>query len=343
MAQTRRRKTGKARKAGSSRRSGPTTVALVPENLPEVLHELGLGLGRVSPTEVWALCPNPQHDDTRPNSFSVNRENGDSFCFACGYRRNLTGIVADVQGTDVWEASAWLREHGASFTNLAERVVEGRRGRQERRQAEARSSYKEHSLEAVFGVFQDAPDEELEMRRLTREAVDAFEVRWDPKERAWIIPARLPEGELIGWQIKGSKTFKNHPYKMPKSQTLFGWAQIEDADPLVVVESPLDVLRVWDAGYDCVATWGARVSDIQIALIQQIIDQFQGRLVLAMDNDEEGHAANADLSRSFSGVPLRVINYEGKYVAKDVGEMFRDQIQDRIDRAISVFAHPLED
>lgn len=335
------RKTAKRKRPRRSSEPGSVTAALVPENLPEVLHELGLDVGRISQNEVWALCPNPQHHDTRPNSFSVNRETGDSFCFACGYRRNLTGIVADVQGTDVWAASAWLREHGASFTSLASRVVEGRRERKTRRQTEARSSYKEFSLEARFGVFQDVPDAALKMREIKREAVDAFEVRWDPDDSAWIIPARTPEGDLIGWQVKGSMSFKNHPYKMPKSITLFGWAQVEDADPLVVVESPLDVLRVWDAGYDCVSTWGARVTGSQVALIQQLVDQFQGSIVLAMDNDEEGERSNAELSRSFKGVPIRVIDYEGTS-AKDVGEMTRSEIQHRIDSAFSAFSNPLE-
>lgn len=331
----------RAQRKPSSEPGGVTTT-LVPENLEEVLHELGLDLGRTSQSEVWALCPNPNHDDSRPNSFSVNRDTGDSYCFACGYQRNLTGIVADVLRVGVWEASGWLREHGATFSNLATRSIEGKRERRERRRSEQReiSSYREFSLEARFGVFQDAPDGMLELRRLTREAVDAFEIRWDPKERCWIIPARLPEGDLIGWQIKGEGVFKNYPYKMPRSQTLFGFREIEDASPLVVVESPLDVPRVWDAGYDCVATWGARFSSTQVGLIQQAVDEHAGTVVLAMDHDEEGMAANAELSREFKGVPVRVIDYTGTR-AKDVGEMRREEIQERIDAATSAFANPL--
>lgn len=337
MATRRRRKT----RARRSSEPGTVTTTLVPENLEEVLSELGLGMGRATQTEVWTLCPNPNHDDTRPNSFSVNRDTGDSFCFACGYQRNLTGIVADVLGVGVWEASGWLREHGATFTNLADRVIVGKRARKEQRRSEHRAgSYREYSLEARFGVFQDPPDAALELRRITREAADAYEIRWDPDERAWVIPARTDDGDLIGWQIKSSTSFKNYPYKMPKSITLFGFREVEDASPLVVVESPLDVLRVWDAGYDAVATWGARYSSAQVSLIQQIVDTLQGTVVLAMDNDDEGRAANAELAREFKGIPIRVIDYAGTK-AKDVGDMRREEIQERIDAALSAFTNPL--
>lgn len=345
MARRPRTRTGSRSRSrpSSERRVGTITTPMIPENLEEVLDELGLELGRSNSREVWSLCPNPDHEDTRPNSFSVNRDTGESYCFACGYNRDLTTIVADVLRLSPWEATTWLREHGATFSNLAARAVEGKRARKEKQRAQERehSTYKELSLEARFGVFRDVPDAMLEMRRITREAVDAFEVRWDPEEKAWVIPCRLPEGEMIGWQLKGDGVFKNYPYRMSKSLTLFGFQEVEDAHPLVVVESPLDVLRVWDAGYDAVATWGVGYSKAQVGLIQTLLDSFQGALVMAYDNDPEGQEGHARLGREFMGSPIRVIDYEGVRSAKDVGEMFRDEIQQQVDSAKSILREPL--
>ena len=304
-------------------------MRLVATDLEQVLANLGMKLGKSTNDEVWALCPG--HDDHNPTSFSVNRESGASFCFACGYRRgDLVALVVDVKGVDAWAASTWLREHGASLTARIERVRD-RVPTSKRGKPKTSSGY---SIEGEFAVFGDVPDEELEERLLRRESVDHYEVRWDRGN--YIIPIKDVRGKLHGWQRRKKPRPKNYPKEMSKSQYLFGAYEFE-GNRAILVESPLDAVRLHSEGYNgAVASFGSWVSLAQM----RTLESRASKILIAMDDDEAGWKSTTALVEYFAPkMPTWVFSYDHlpeklRGVVEDPGDMEWDEIAQGIRDAV---------
>jgi DNA primase len=80
----------------------------------------------------------------------------------------------------------------------------------------------------------------------------------------FILPVRDPDnGKLWGWQEKGKRYFRNVPEGVRKGHTLFGIREFPADSPAVLVESPLDVARLYTVGYrNAVSSFGAGVTDV---------------------------------------------------------------------------------
>lgn len=298
---------------------------MVAADLEQVLANMGMRLGRSTNREVWALCPG--HDDTHPTSFSVNRDTGASFCFACGYRRgDLVALTVDVMELDAWSAARWLRENGASLSARIERVRDRAPRKGSARGAVTSSGY---SIEGEFAIFGDVPKSELKKRRLTREAVDHYEIRWDEEAGEYIVPIKDLQGKLQGWQRRRKPRPKNYPKEMSKSLYLFGAYEFE-GDRAILVESPLDAVRLWGEGYvGVVSSFGSWVSYAQIKTIQRLAN----RVLIAMDDDEAGLKSTEELVKFFAPkVPTHVFSYD--HVGEDVKDP-GDMESAEIDRGIS--------
>jgi DNA primase len=92
---------------------------------------------------------------------------------------------------------------------------------------------------------------------------------------------------------------------------------------MIVVESPLDVVRLSSIGIDGgVATYGAIVSAAQFNLIRGA-----DRIIFAMDNDDAGKASSQSLLEMCKqmGVECWFFNYSGIDL-KDVGGMSRSEV-----------------
>lgn len=292
------------------------SLILLPDDIESVLDELGMGVGRVTDDEVWALCP--AHEDrvgkadTAPTNFSVNTENGLCYCFACGYKDSLSNMVAKYFfGNDAWAASGWLRERGASLVDAIARI--------DRKVAQSHADAGMGSTDPDFEfvLFGEPPPTALEQRMLTAEQCARFNVRWDEERSHWIIPFLGPDGRVHGWQRKGRGVFENYPKRLRKRQFLFGMHALAGKRG-ILVESPLDAVRLASAGYGGgLATYGVEISDYQINLLLKSVDS----LVLALDNDAAGRRVTEDLmDRLGRRMPVRLFNYEGSD-AKDPGDM----------------------
>jgi hypothetical protein len=179
--------------------------------------------------------------------------------------------------------------------------------------------------ESRLAVFVEPPEYALEKRNLTADAANEYGVLWDATKEVWILPLRNPDDEkLMGWQEKGTKarTFFNRPAGLKKSLTLFG-VENQNESMVIVVESPLDAVRIASAGYSgAVATCGAIVSEEQVKLLRA-----SDKIVCAFDTDAAGVKASAEM-RKFArkyGLNLFFFNY-GSSGAKDPGDLTNEQI-----------------
>jgi 5S rRNA maturation endonuclease (ribonuclease M5) len=101
-------------------------------------------------------------------------------------------------------------------------------------------------------------------------------------------------------------------------------------DILMVVESPLDVVRLAVAGVEgAIATYGAILSEDQGKIMRRA-----DKVIAAFDNDDAGKKASQQVhgfARKY-GLDLSYFNYTGIDV-KDVGDMTVDEIHRGIETA----------
>lgn len=304
---------------------------MVPTDLEAAVDELGLARGRSTAREVWTLCPNPDHDDTRPTSYSINRESGSGYCFACGFRhRDFLSLLSRLQGLDGWQAHQWVRDRGGSLSVRLARV--------EREPVEEQQTTIEgFSLAAQIAVYStEIPEEELAARNITADSAREYGVRWDGA--SFVLPLHDPHThDLLGWQVRTKPRPLNHPRGVRKSRTLFG-IEIFRGPRAVLVESPLDAVRLLDAGIaGGLASFGARVSEAQIRLI---LDRAE-RLLIALDDDDAGRRMTEKIVAEYGHrLPIHVFAYE-EGTGKDPGELSNDEILAGVRNARFALARPL--
>lgn len=291
-----------------------------------------------------ALCP--MHEritgkaDRNPSWF-IHMETGQHICFSCGYKGNLVQLVCDINEfyTTIWGTDTAEYDYAAGNSWLASAI--------EVTVEDLKESFKKipeymtpppkplPMSESRMALFVDPTAEVLERRNVTAEAAEHYGVRWDKTHGLWVLPIREPETNLLwGWQEKGEfdRTFRNRPAGVTKSKTLFGINQQQE-DVVIIVESPLDCLRLRSAGITgAVATFGAIVSDQQAKLLT-----YSSKIIAAFDNpniDPAGKKASdhmREISRKL-GLNLFFFNY-GDSGKKDPGDMTDEELHWGIENA----------
>jgi len=296
-----------------------------------VLLSLDLPLAAQRGDEVNGLCPMHKKrtgkDDHNP-SWWINTITGAHICFSCGYKRNLYTLVRDLRGIDYHEAKEFIDgQTELPLDSLLRRIKDLPQYVQPEAEPIAMS-------EARLAVYSEPPAFELKKRFLTAEAAKHHGVLWDVNHSAWILPIRHPDTyELMGWQEKGAsgRFFRNQPAGVKKSKTVFG-VEVMATDILVVVESPLDVVRLRVAGVEgAVSTFGAMISEDQAKIMRRA-----EKVIAAFDKDEAGLKA-AESMRPFArkyGLNLWFFNYSGIDV-KEPGDMNINEIHQGIETAKS--------
>jgi hypothetical protein len=144
----------------------------------------------------------------------------------------------------------------------------------------------------------------LGSRGITDAVAEELQIGWDERTNRITIP-QWWEGNLVGWQMRAipegpdwpatavpDPKYKNNP-GFPKSDTLYCYdrAKARGDDHIIVVESPFSVLKAYSLGMaNVVATFGAKVSSTQIALLRDF-----RRVTVWYDDDPAGWGAERKL------------------------------------------------
>lgn len=312
--------------------------------LEELLEEeLGIKLGHSTDHEVFGYCPghmeNLGRKDRSPRTWSVSRYTGAHYCFACTYGGSMIELIQYLRPeVGLWQALKLMREYGLEPADPNE-LPESYHSRKPRRNEESIKFMSEQELEQ----FEPVPREVAAKRGLRTDSLDYYGVLWDADIKAWITPIRLgPGGRLMGWQAKNKRLFDNYPAEVPKSLTLFGIDKLVPHSTAILVESPLDVVKLHSEGFDNgVSSFGVAVSEDQMRLLLSMTQD----VVLALDNDDNGERWTRRLITGDRGAKkprgvawatkfnMTVFNYK-RTDAKDPGEMTGDEIEWALAHAI---------
>lgn len=288
-------------------------------NFRDVLDAIGVDVRRESGNEIIGCCPvhaKITGKEDRSPSWSMNASTGLWICHSCGSRGNLPQLIAEVTGS---------YESVSTIYNLLMNS-----GMEQLTSPKLIKDKSEVDWE-LYMSFDKPPYEQLVKRNIKAVVAERYGIRWDTSKQAWIIPIISSTGDLMGWQEKSSRGVLNQPTGIKKSETLFGIDRF-DSNTAILVESPLDVVRVASAytGVQCLASFGVQVSKKQIELLSNVCDC----LIVALDNDEAGMTISKKL---FKHLPtfrngIKWIYYKHTK-AKDLGEMSNEEIGIAITKA----------
>lgn len=298
-------------------------------DVEKVLLSLDVSLTAQRGDEVQGLCPMHKArtgtDDHNP-SWWINTVTGVHFCFSCGYKGNIYTLVADLKGMDYFDAKDYVEKDSEIAVDVLLKRI---------RELPQYIPIQDDEIgmsEARLAVYIDAPDIELKKRFVTRTSVNDYGVLWDKENEAWILPIRDADSfNLLGWQEKGARGrfFRNQPVGVKKSKTLFGINAVKENEMWVVVESPLDAVRLGALGYNGVATFGAIMSEEQAKIMRRA-----SVICAAFDNDEAGKKACEQMlgyAKRY-GIELKFFDYTGIDV-KDIGDMLPNEVTRGIENA----------
>lgn len=244
----------------------------------EVLEALGIVVSHWNGDWLMCHCPDPvmhKNGDTNP-SFGFNVDEMYANCFVCG-SKTLLQLVQEQLDCSEADAVAWLREQStfepAKEDDLLEKIQKIL-----------------HPVEKVE-VMPEFPDSAifkyrfihpyLLNRGISKEVIQDFNVGFDEEHLGIVIP-HWWHGKLRGWQVRhllekdgkyycptcgqdNSPTVAkvpkdvakyNNTVGFPKKYTLYNYDNQLGAT-VVVVESPMSVLKLATLGIPSVATFGS--------------------------------------------------------------------------------------
>lgn len=296
-------------------------------DLALVLEHLGVHVTHSTHREITAFCPVHTKYLGRPNvktpAFSMNANTGAWLCFSCGAKGSLLHLVHELNGSAQDEM------------DVTTMVTKAKLDRINRGHADEKVDADEFEIdEIMYEQFEEVPRKMADARRLDRDLLWEYGVRYNPENKAWVLPIRTSGGLLLGWQEKKPGWVRNRPDGVPKSMTLFGLDMFE-AETAVLVESPLDVVRMASAGVDGgLACYGVYVSKEQL----QLVAKYATNLVIAFDNDSAGITMGRKLRKEGFPQPtgwVRWFAYPNDSDYKDPGDMPSARIREGV-RAASI-------
>ena len=234
-------------------------------------------------------------------------------CFACEFKGNFVKFVAECFDKSYEWAENWLIENYASdYTNtyldLPPIVLS--------------KSKKTYLDESILNEFEDFHPYMLE-RKLTKEVIKEFEIKYDPKQKTLIFPFYDDKHKLLGLTRRSvlNKYFYIDP-SINKGDNLFLLYYIKNKNisKCAIVEGQIDALTCYSFGLPAVATLGG-ITKSQVDLINKSNIRV---LYSIFDNDDSGRRFTKFLKDNISH-DILLINVKLPKKYKDVNELTKEE------------------
>lgn len=238
-------------------------------------------VGFIQADELRARCP--LHDDQNP-SFSLNINTGLWTCFAgCG-KGNFVHIVERILGCSLQEAYDWIANNGRQTST--EQIIKELAIEFAAPSEVPQSTDRENWLE----LFKSLDNKIMPLWFLERgfswKTVNAWNIRYNPLMDSIVIPVYWDK-QLVGTVTRNTREgwprYQNSA-NFPRAEVLLGEIFTSKSD-IIICEGALDVLWLWQCGYNAAAILGSHISHKQIDILRRY--RF-GEIILALDNDEAG-------------------------------------------------------
>jgi len=225
------------------------------------------GSNQISGTCPW--CGKKDH-------FYISIESGNYICFACDEKgRRLLGVLAHIEGVSLGEAQRFLMRNQIEFRRketaetLLDKIASFRGDGDEESEVDC-------PLPSEFiPVFKDGRWQfpmYLKERKIKRETAKAWNLGWCRTGRyayRVVIPVVCSNGRAF--TARGTTGDMDPKYLNPTDvdfgKLLCGWELAPLRSDLVLVEGPLDAIKMWQHGIPAVSLLGKVLHDEQMAML----------------------------------------------------------------------------
>lgn len=290
--------------------------------------------------ELVGDCPWRNHK-TGGRKFYINKGSGLWDCKACGDKQgNLIQLVALMEEIDYSDAFEFIKDRAneIDLDTLPERIAEILHGEEGRIRTRSVKQLREET-EKVISKFAVGVQTDFWQGR----GFGTYDVRqWRLAYNAWaddgyryLIPVMVNDSPIYYIKRSSSSNIRiKYMYQrgFPKSEILFGMELSEHAPIWILVEGPLDAVRVsaalrrrhLDDQYGVVAVLGNHLSETQARIIHGYADE----VILFFDNDKAGkEAVEATKKTLGEGILTWTVSYDAmREYYKDPGDMNDKQI-----------------
>lgn len=315
---------------------------------------------RIKGDEITHACLFISHsNDHKEPGASLNAEKLLYNCWKCGSGGTLLWLTENVLEIGGAKARALIKEYFDSEEVHEETFLQGIEKLWAEQSAETMSRF---SMKMIEGWR--CPTHYMDSRGITREVqeemltglnktnIDEVEVG---KETVQIVQPRIVMPHVFhhvlrGWtqrlvdkRQKGTKY--KHTGQFPKKTTLYNFDGARKFDSVIVVESPMSVLKLKSEGiHNVVGTFGAEVNKGQEDLMARFDE-----VILFPDGDAAGYRALSQMDRRGNIFGLRYTlvsrtnmwivdhgrNEEGEFNETDPADYSADELRALIDRKVS--------
>ena len=259
-------------------------------SIRDIVERYGLQLDKNNK----GLCP--FHQEKTP-SFSVKPDENIFHCFGCGAHGDAIDFAAKIKEIEPLEAAKLIAtDYGISY--------------EETKETSKRREIRDYLRACIENVRKT---DMFQKRGLRESTIKKFCLGFDEKRNCIVIPY---SSKLEYYQTRSvvDKVFFKPKTEDAGQEPLYNAGRLaaKDRDIVFVVESPICAMSIEQCGGRAIATCGT--SGIH-KVMNSVSKQFKGILLLAMDNDEAGRKASAELASYLleQGIKYNVVN-----VAKDL-------------------------
>lgn len=240
----------------------------------------------------------PIHQGRRDDSFRAHLTRNVFHCFACQVRGNVLDFVAAMERCSIREAALRLQQR------FGVRAAEARdkRNRELVRKEEGKNVPLRFTLRGVEGNHPYLAERGIDQATAAEFGVGFYSGPGLMSGRI-VIPIHNLHGQVVayaGRTLDGGSPKYKLPLGFRKSLELFNVqrAVATGSQAVIVVEGYFDCMRVHHAGFpSVVALMGSSLSAAQVSYL---LGHFE-RILLMMDGDAAGQAANRAIAARLSG------------------------------------------
>ena len=280
-------------------------------------------------------CLNPDHQDKHP-SMSYDSKRQRCHCFSCGVSYDIFDLIGIDYGLteskDIFEKAYSL--YGLDVGEPIQKPAPQKTAPAPAPKKDDRDNYKEYYKRAKANISDPAAQEYLRKRGISTEVAEKHWIGYDPNYRTFevdeagnhnpctwrvlIIPTG--NGSYVARNIdKPKEPAKKNRYRNKGPSLLFNWKCLDLADkPVFVVEGELDALSIIEAGGRAVGL--GSTSNCKKFLNKIEDDPPTQPIILALDADKEGQAAEERLAEGITALKLPFYRYNPYGMAKDANE-----------------------
>lgn len=267
----------------------------------------------------------------------IRRRDGMSKCFRCGSSWDWRNLVAELEGcrpSDSWS----VLFKGQSGNSLNKLELDLKLDPEEEIDlSDDDEPYIELSKDFLNVDESDRGMSYLESRGVTdAKTILDFDIRWHEGMQSVVFPISR-DGYVYGWQARKVDPKPDEPRLLTKtgfnkSKHLLNYDVAKSMDSIILVEGPFDCIKVAQAGFGAVCSFGKEVSKKQIAML---LSSSASRIYVGLDPDAYKEAEKVIDLLCLSKRVFRVNPPKGK---KDFGECSPEEVRQSIELAIEIYS-----